>query len=352
MLFTAAITTRLLELVDERREDLFPDSRKKNADSIRNQTWETITEIINVEFPDGPRRTAKQVRNKFKDVKQTGKQDLQEKRKYSLGTGGGPPAPRNQLSEKVHDMFAGSPSFEGLASGMETEITVLIFCTQSLLGFVRNASDHEAFFFPSALAMERICDQKQGSNAHETRQKCFQCFAHVLSHPGASEQKLCQLAIEGLQLVLRDPLLTCDQQTGRDSMSCQMLACLEPVCSWSSQVQCQVLTVIVQLISSNDFKISQSNVFAAMQICSTTFSASEDPAVKALVATLDIMSSYLRKRVRSLLRTTFSAPSADSCLDSDVWTNTIADPALRWPCPDLLQRKRNFPSLPQSTNGF
>ncbi|KAI1714733.1 protein phosphatase 2C domain-containing protein [Ditylenchus destructor] len=29
------------------------------------------------------------------------------------------------------------------------------------------------------------------------------------------------------------------------------------------------------------------------------------------------MSSYLRKRVRSLLRTTFSAPSADSCLDSD-----------------------------------
>lgn len=110
--------------------------------------------------------------------------------------------------------------------------------------------------------------KKQGSNAHETRQKCFQCFALVLSHPGPSKPKLCQLAIEGLQLVLRDPLLACDQQTGReaDTMSCQMLACLEPVCSWSSQVQCQVLTVIVQLISSNDFKISQSNVFGAMQV--------------------------------------------------------------------------------------
>ncbi|KAI1700831.1 serpentine type 7TM GPCR receptor class ab chemoreceptor domain-containing protein [Ditylenchus destructor] len=125
MLFTAEITARLLELVDERREDLFPDSRKKNADSIRNQSWETITEIINVEFPDGPRRTAKQVRQKFKDVKQAGKQDLQDKRRHSLGTGGGPPAPQNELSEKVHDMFAGSPSFEGLTSGLETQTTDL-----------------------------------------------------------------------------------------------------------------------------------------------------------------------------------------------------------------------------------
>ncbi|KAI1709572.1 brefeldin A-inhibited guanine nucleotide-exchange protein 3 [Ditylenchus destructor] len=147
--------------------------------------------------------------------------------------------------------------------------------------------------------------KKQGSNAHETRQKCFQCFAHVLSHPGASKPKLCQLAIEGLQLVLRDPLLACDQQTGREAetMSCQMLACLEPVCSWSSQVQCQVLTVIVQLISSNDFKISQSNVFAAMQICSTTFSASEDPAVKLAVraALTQMLNSYcLNQQANSL----------------------------------------------------
>ncbi|KAI1697273.1 myb/SANT-like DNA-binding domain-containing protein [Ditylenchus destructor] len=125
MLFTTVITTRLLELVDERREHLFPDSRKKNADSIRNKTWETITKVINVEFPDGPRLTAKQVRQKFKDVKQAGKRDLQYKQKYSLGTAEGPLESRNEFSEKVHDMFTSSPSFEGLRSELKTQITDL-----------------------------------------------------------------------------------------------------------------------------------------------------------------------------------------------------------------------------------
>ncbi|KAI1699639.1 hypothetical protein Ddc_18475 [Ditylenchus destructor] len=45
--------------------------------------------------------------------------------RYSHGTNEGPPAPRNELSEKVHDMFAGSPSFEGLTSGLETHTTDL-----------------------------------------------------------------------------------------------------------------------------------------------------------------------------------------------------------------------------------
>uniref|UniRef100_A0A915DCP8 Mon2/Sec7/BIG1-like HDS domain-containing protein n=1 Tax=Ditylenchus dipsaci TaxID=166011 RepID=A0A915DCP8_9BILA len=77
-----------------------------------------------------------------------------------------------------------------------------------------------------------------------------------------------------------------------------MLKSLEPVSTWNNQVQCQVLTVIVQLISSNEFQITLTDVYAAIQICSTTYSTTEEPGVKLGVraALTQMLNSYCLNR--------------------------------------------------------
>lgn len=50
-----------------------------------------------------------------------------------------------------------------------------------------------------------------------------------------------------------------------DTLAAQVLSYLEQLHSWDKQIQCQVLTVIVQLVSSEEVQVSLSNVYAALQ---------------------------------------------------------------------------------------
>lgn len=78
------MTERLLELVQARYNDLFPPSRTADAVTMQKNAWQYITETINQEFPNNippGGLTVHQIQTRWKNVKASGKEDYQQKKK-------------------------------------------------------------------------------------------------------------------------------------------------------------------------------------------------------------------------------------------------------------------------------
>lgn len=80
------MTARMLELISSKQEQLFPGSRQANAAEMQKNAWEEVTNTLNMEFPPGG-LTVAQVRTRFKNIRQTGKEDFQKQKKWILGNG-------------------------------------------------------------------------------------------------------------------------------------------------------------------------------------------------------------------------------------------------------------------------
>uniref|UniRef100_A0A914DMG8 Mon2/Sec7/BIG1-like dimerisation and cyclophilin-binding domain-containing protein n=1 Tax=Acrobeloides nanus TaxID=290746 RepID=A0A914DMG8_9BILA len=106
--------------------------------------------------------------------------------------------------------------------------------------------------------------QTPSTASFRKRAKCIQCFEMTLS---SGKPKLAHVAIEGLQMLLRDPTLNSDTDTMKeaDTLSAQLIQHFSNLPEFDKQIQCQVMTVLVILISSTDLKISLNDVYAAMQ---------------------------------------------------------------------------------------
>lgn len=84
MVFTLEMTSRLLELVQARKDNLFPGSRHAEAGRIQKEAWSTVTETLNSEFPiDVPAGGLKvqQVQTRWKNLRQAGKEEAQKIKK-------------------------------------------------------------------------------------------------------------------------------------------------------------------------------------------------------------------------------------------------------------------------------
>ena len=80
MVFTVAISTRLLELYQSRQHDLNPSTRSANAHQKLKDAWNDITHTLNMEFPQEVPKgglSVEQVKIKFKNLKQRAKEDTQ-----------------------------------------------------------------------------------------------------------------------------------------------------------------------------------------------------------------------------------------------------------------------------------
>ncbi|CAD5208155.1 unnamed protein product [Bursaphelenchus xylophilus] len=136
----------------------------------------------------------------------------------------------------------------------------------------------------------------------EKRKKCFHIFDLILN---SNKQKLVPLAVEGLQQLLRDSALLSESATKKaeDSLCSQMLRCLKPLPQWDKQYQCQILTIIVQVISLNEVTVNLSDVHEALQICTSTFS-SEDTSVRLAVraAITQMLNSFCSNRHCKIIR--------------------------------------------------
>jgi hypothetical protein len=64
-LFTANMTTRLVELIADNYVCIFPNSRRKNADANRETAWNMMAMSMNREFRTNP-TTVKQLDDTWK----------------------------------------------------------------------------------------------------------------------------------------------------------------------------------------------------------------------------------------------------------------------------------------------
>ena len=131
----------------------------------------------------------------------------------------------------------------------------------------------------------------------EKRKRLFALFETTLA---SGKPKLAYHAIEGLQLLLRDSAFNSDSDAKKDEERtvAQTISHLSSLSSWDRQIQCQVITVLVQAISSTEVKVHLSDVYAALKVCSNTYSASDEASVKLAVraALTQLLNSFCINR--------------------------------------------------------
>lgn len=123
MVFTPEMNNRLLELIQARKEQLFPGSRNADAGRFQKEAWSEITLILNKEFvndvPLGGIKTP-QIQTRWKNMRQMGKEEAQKQKKHKAGTGGGPSIAVSGTAQKVIEMFGTSAAFSGVPGGAES----------------------------------------------------------------------------------------------------------------------------------------------------------------------------------------------------------------------------------------
>ncbi|TKR62430.1 hypothetical protein L596_026394 [Steinernema carpocapsae] len=96
------------------------------------------------------------------------------------------------------------------------------------------------------------------------REKCLAAVELALD---TGNPKLSALAVEALQLIVRDERFRSGDQTEltEQTLSIQLLNSLASLPAWNKGCQCHCLTVVVQLICSSEIKISLGAVQSALQ---------------------------------------------------------------------------------------
>ena len=84
MLFSKEMKSRLIELVGENKDRLFPNSRTHNANTMQKETWDMISSVLSQEYPANKVHT-QQVRDCFKNLKKDGKSECVEKKRLYFG---------------------------------------------------------------------------------------------------------------------------------------------------------------------------------------------------------------------------------------------------------------------------
>ena len=115
--------TREIQLLTELVEKNIEIINSKFSNTVTNEKkkkiWENIT--IQINALGIANRTAKEIKTKWINMHQNAKKEYSDDKLYRRQTGGGPcPKPVSSISERIVDLFKGSPSFDGL-SGFETQ---------------------------------------------------------------------------------------------------------------------------------------------------------------------------------------------------------------------------------------
>ena len=118
----ANFTSSELAVLTEEVEQNISILKSKFTDNVtnakKNNIWAEITAAVNA--VGVAKRTAQEVRDKWKNVTSAAKKEFSDFGKETRRTGGGPaPKPPSAATAKIIAMFKDTPSFSGL-SGFET----------------------------------------------------------------------------------------------------------------------------------------------------------------------------------------------------------------------------------------
>uniref|UniRef100_A0A0K0F5U4 SEC7 domain-containing protein n=1 Tax=Strongyloides venezuelensis TaxID=75913 RepID=A0A0K0F5U4_STRVS len=128
----------------------------------------------------------------------------------------------------------------------------------------------------------------------ETKRGDFLIFLSQCLINGKS--RLSHVAFEGLQHIIQDPTYSSDYSTKKeeDTLPSQLVRNFQKMPEWDKQIQCQSLTLIMQLFSSPNIRISSGNIDECMQLCIKTYLETDESSVKLAVrgAITQIINSF------------------------------------------------------------
>jgi hypothetical protein len=82
-MITKEMCLRLVELIEERQGELFPNSSMVNAERRRDNAWIEVADLLNKKYADN-KKTVKQLQSKWKQLKLQAKEEVQQRKKYVL----------------------------------------------------------------------------------------------------------------------------------------------------------------------------------------------------------------------------------------------------------------------------
>uniref|UniRef100_A0AC35UA67 DUF1981 domain-containing protein n=1 Tax=Rhabditophanes sp. KR3021 TaxID=114890 RepID=A0AC35UA67_9BILA len=114
------------------------------------------------------------------------------------------------------------------------------------------------------------------------RGECLECLALCLS---SSNARLSHTAIQGLQFIIRDNTYSSDAAITRDedSVCSQFVKYFHKMPDWDKQIKCQSLSLIMQLFSGPNIRISNVNIDEGMELCIQMYLKTDEGSVKLAV---------------------------------------------------------------------
>ncbi|EGT45126.1 hypothetical protein CAEBREN_28985 [Caenorhabditis brenneri] len=163
-----------------------------------------------------------------------------------------------------------------------------------LAGTVKHSTSKEAINVAKE-TLKRFNDKKDVPIVH-LREKCLAAFELAFDH---GNEKHFHYAVDGVQVLLRDQTYhdTITEET-QNSLPSQVLHSMTGIDEWKSQLQCKCITLLVEMVCSNELKVSMSDVEQCIQIYKRLYGKSEEERVQVAcrAATTQSLSAYFSNR--------------------------------------------------------
>lgn len=163
-----------------------------------------------------------------------------------------------------------------------------------LAGTVKHTASKESINVAKE-TLKRFNDKKDVPIVH-LREKCLAAFELAFDH---GNEKHFHYAVDGVQVLLRDQTYhdTITEET-QNSLPSQVLHSMTGIDEWKSQLQCKCITLLVEMVCSNELKVSMSDVEQCIQIYKRLYGKSEEERVQVAcrAATTQSLSAYFSNR--------------------------------------------------------
>ncbi|PIC51536.1 hypothetical protein B9Z55_002010 [Caenorhabditis nigoni] len=163
-----------------------------------------------------------------------------------------------------------------------------------LAGTVKHSASKEAINVAKE-TWKRFSDKKDVPIVH-LREKCLAAFELAFDH---GNEKHFHHAVDGVQILLRDQLFhdTITEET-QNSLPSQVLHAMTGIDEWKSQLQCKCITLLVEMVCSNELKVSMLDVEQCVQIYKRIYGKNEEERVRVAcrAATTQSLSAYFSNR--------------------------------------------------------
>nr|CDJ95025.1 Protein of unknown function DUF1981 domain containing protein [Haemonchus contortus] len=145
-------------------------------------------------------------------------------------------------------------------------------------------------------AVKSLSSSDESVSIPYVREKCLAAFELVFDK---GNDKAAHYAVEGVQALLRDRRFhSTSIENANHNLPTQVLSALTGVAQWNSQLQCNCLTMLVEMVCSVELRVSLQEVEECLELCMRVYGSTREEAVRvsARAAVSQSITTYCSNR--------------------------------------------------------